>query len=500
MALSRWQTTILSVLLMLLLINLIFFGFDAARLKSLEASHHLLRWVVIGIAFYVTGFVWRGLRLRMLVEADCQLTLLTAMNVIMVGHAVNCILPFRLGEPVQAGLLHYRSGLSFVQSLTIVAVSRLFDLAAIVIILLLSTSNIPLDNAMAAWRERSIVVCVLLGFATLVAAAVPRWALSMTSVLAVKATPGIHSRLVTILHEALRALRLFTSLTQTVNVFCLSLITWGTEALFFACIMKALGLPFQLKQAAAVMSYTNLSIAVPTTPAFSGSYQMSSMHSLLALFEAKSAVVLSPETAQNIASLLHIIFLFITSTWGLIALSSYAVRKSKIAFSKLETKPLTDLPERTSNSLELLAFIEHSDNETFKPSPFWNALAEALVGEQFVTTLAAPRRKAVFDEVVKFMVLTLSALPTTLKLQLWIGITCFRVIASSMFLQSFTSMPLSERTKIVTDWAEGPIPIFRKLFRPLRSLAILAFFEDSGVRKNLAEQSNTALQEVSAND
>ncbi|HEY9676467.1 MAG TPA: lysylphosphatidylglycerol synthase transmembrane domain-containing protein [Drouetiella sp.] len=495
----RWQTATLTCVVAALLVKLVFYNFDTKQLETLSSTSHLVEWMAIAVFVYIGGFILRGMRLRWLIELDCQCNLLTAMNVIMIGHALNCIAPFRLGEPVQAGVLSERTGLSFVQSLSVVALQRLFDLLAIVVILLIATSSIPLQGFMVEWRERSIEFCLMFSVAAIAMASVPRWALNVTSMLTYKVTPSVHKYLIVALHDILRALRPFNSLSKTTRIFALSIAVWSTEALFFGCVMVALSLPFSPRVAAAVMSYTNLSIAFPTAPAFSGQYQLSSVHSLLTLFATSQQINVDALTASHFAALVHITFLTVTSTWGLTALASYVVRKGNVVLSKLETQPLVISPEEPIVPLEVLASTQGPGNQLFQPAPFWYALAESLVGENHVQMVNAERTE-IFGETVRFMLETLSALPMLLRLQLWVGIAGFRCITGVMHLRRFTGMTLEQRCGIVRNWAEGPIPVFRKLFRPLRSLALLGFFESTKVQEALRESvKREAISEIPRN-
>src|SRR5260370_1056738 len=69
-------------------------------------------WIPLGLASYVCGHFARGARLRRLVSREATLTLPTSTGVVVVGYAVNNILPARLGELARAWMLTERSGLA----------------------------------------------------------------------------------------------------------------------------------------------------------------------------------------------------------------------------------------------------------------------------------------------------------------------------------------------------------------------------------------------------
>ena len=84
-------------------------------------------WIPLAMLFYLAGQVVRGLRCRWLVSNDADLPLSTATNVVVLGYAVNNILPARMGEVARAALLGERTGMPFVQSLTVTLLERILD-------------------------------------------------------------------------------------------------------------------------------------------------------------------------------------------------------------------------------------------------------------------------------------------------------------------------------------------------------------------------------------
>ena len=59
-------------------------------------------WVFFAMLFYLAGQLIRGLRCRWLVSNDTDLPLSTATNIVVLGYAVNNVLPARMGEVARA--------------------------------------------------------------------------------------------------------------------------------------------------------------------------------------------------------------------------------------------------------------------------------------------------------------------------------------------------------------------------------------------------------------
>ncbi|MBP6747026.1 hypothetical protein KA344_17475, partial [bacterium] len=62
-----------------------------------------------------------------------------------------------------------------------------------------------------------------------------------------------------------------------------------------------------------------------------------------------------------------------------------------------------------------------------------------------------------------------------------LGILGFRSITIITNLCPFENLSSERQAKIINTWSYGPIGLTRKLFKPLRSLALLAFFEHPAV-------------------
>ena len=82
----------------------------------------------------------RGLRCKLLVSREANLSTVTATNVVVLGYAVNNITPARMGELARAAMLAQRSGLPFVQGLSVTLIERIMDgLVMLALILTLAT-------------------------------------------------------------------------------------------------------------------------------------------------------------------------------------------------------------------------------------------------------------------------------------------------------------------------------------------------------------------------
>jgi hypothetical protein len=73
-------------------------------------------------------------------------------------------------------------------------------------------------------------------------------------------------------------------------------------------------------------------------------------------------------------------------------------------------------------------------------------------------------------------------LPWRLLLLMRVGLTVFRAAVRLRYFRGYCELPLAERRRVVSWWAYGPFSLTRQLFRPIRSTALLAYYEYAAVR------------------
>src|SRR5262245_25585033 len=123
----RWLFVFLGVVSSALFLALAVRRLDVHSIRESFAHARLFPFLPIAVLSYVCGHFVRGVRCRLLVSREATLDLTTATNVVVLGYAVNNILPARLGELARAGMLARNTGLPFVQSLTVTFLERILD-------------------------------------------------------------------------------------------------------------------------------------------------------------------------------------------------------------------------------------------------------------------------------------------------------------------------------------------------------------------------------------
>jgi hypothetical protein len=237
------------------------------------------------------------------------------------------------------------------------------------------------------------------------------------------------------------------------------------------------------------MGFTNLGIMSPSSPASLGLYQSTCAGAIQALSALKSHVTTSDTVASGYALMTHSIYFLVTTIWGFTALAVYVWRFVAKTRMTLNARPLESLPSTVAVKAEnQLVFSSRTvKKEEIVADQFWKLLCEALIGADSLQ-LAGDKKDEAIANTSLFVVSQLSRLSKILRIQLEIGLRVFRSYAFCLNLQPFCSMSLSRRVTVVEQWASGPVPLARKMFRPLRSLTLLGFFEESSVKEHCHER------------
>jgi len=109
---------------------------------------------------------------------------------------------------------------------------------------------------------------------------------------------------------------------------------------------------------------------------------------------------------------------------------------------------------------------------------FLRAAIDGLIPADAAET--AEQRSRALDYSAAFVRGQLQAMPLVLQMLLAAGIAVFTLVTWLRWLRGFTALGMPQRQAWMHAWAYGRIALARQLFRPVRSLAALAYFECIG--------------------
>jgi hypothetical protein len=351
--------------------------------------------------------------------------------------------------------------------------------------LLVSALFIPMPPAILhLWRVSTLILAGGTAFLFLLAA-MPQWFISLASSVTSGTSQPVHDRSIGIISQVLRGLSFFRSPARLCAILGVSFSVWIMEVVFYILLLPCVRLPVHPTVAAATMSVTNLGILVPLTPGYLETYHFYNMNALQTLMSVEAHISVADAVALNYAVIVHAVFFVTTTIWGVAAFGAYMLKRSRAAVMQMEAVPLDTVPGAAGGG-SLIAVMPAQAKSVIQPTKFWQCLCESLIGKSSME-LAAADRPQVLKTVSEFLLGQISNLPMSLRFQLACGLNAFRTFVLVTRCQTFSSMSFESRCAAVESWAAGPIPIARKLFRPLRSLTLLAFFENETVRKVMTD-------------
>jgi uncharacterized protein (TIRG00374 family) len=442
---------------------------DSRAILHVLGGAHLWPWVPAAAAAYLLGHLLRGLRCTWLLRGQAHLSLATGANVVVVGYAVNNLLPARAGELARSAMVSERTGIPFAHSLTVIFIERILDGLAILVLFLLAAwltafsvpwLKVPLWASLAVFVTAALVVAV--------AAALPGVPVIITSRLAARLPARWQRRAVNLAGSFSAGVSAIGDVRRATRLFLLSLLVWCCEAGMFLLLLPALALPFEPPWAMLAMAVTNLGLMVPSSPGFIGSFHLFCMKTVAALG-------VDPTTAFAYAVLVHATFYVPVTLWGVAALFRYGV---ELAALKGVTNVVQSLPQEAASGMPL-SVVATLPGPVVAQAPraprLLTAIVEAVLPHPL--PLGESDMARLRDDVAGFVAGQVGALPRRLRLAFFAGLTVFALVARLRHPRGFVRLPLATRAALVDGWAFGEWPAGRKLFRLVRSLALLAVYE-----------------------
>jgi len=225
------------------------------------------RYVALSGGLYWVGLACRVERWHVLLNQLARVRRRAVGETLLVGYAVNNLLPARLGELFRADYAKRRFQLSRSAVLGSIVIERLADLVAILACLglgLLSVRMPAVDGALDFPRllRYSLPAIALVVLAILLGRHVHTWRMPRL--------PATFARRLQALTQGLRSLNRTTFWRSCV----LTALIWGAESGALWAMLAALQMSLSPAQALLVMSAASLSTLVPTAPGYLGTYQL----------------------------------------------------------------------------------------------------------------------------------------------------------------------------------------------------------------------------------
>jgi hypothetical protein len=426
-----------------------------------------------------------------LVSREAMLTLPVATNVVVIGYAVNNLLPARLGEFARAGMLSERSGLPYAQSLTVTFLERVLDGLVLLLLLLIAASTQPARPWIAVLFPVGAAVFITAAALVLLAVMCPVYVLTLVGRLGRRLPPRIQEILLQLAESVVNGVAYLRRPSDAAKVVALSLTVWLLETTFFCLMLPACGLRLDFRLAMLAMTVTNLAILAPFSPGFIGTFHVFCAQALI-------SIGIAGATAMTYAVIVHLAFFVPITLWGMGILFMYGFTLQR-TFALTRGATRDTLRDSSGRELlpvghgRLLGRSRYAEPEE-KPTPFMMALVAATLPlDEY--NLRGPEREEAVGRVAAFVVGQIRELPLRLVLMFQTGMIGFRAITWLRHVRPFVALSSEEQKRWVELWAFGRIALTRQLLRAVRATAILAFFELPAVQAFLQPPAAAAIGE-----
>jgi glycosyltransferase 2 family protein len=286
-----------------------------------------IAWIPIMIGTYLVGFVFRGIRWRLMLKNITDISWYTSTSIIIIGYMANNLLPARMGEFVRALVLNDNSSVSKTAALTSIVLERTLDgLVLLGILYTVTVFGIQPVNSKLLHHIISLAGLLFVGvFVLLVSVRV----FQENSLRLLKKIVGAVSE-----KTAQRLLKMHTSIVEALDtvkfdyrflvIVLLSIIIWFSEGIMFWVGLVAFGIPAQFQIAFVTLAIINFGLLVPSAPGYVGLFQTAGI-------VAFGLFGLSEQTALSYSIVLHICQFVPITVLGLFLLSTLDLKlKSKI--------------------------------------------------------------------------------------------------------------------------------------------------------------------------
>jgi uncharacterized membrane protein YbhN (UPF0104 family) len=263
---------------------------DLAELRAVAAAVDLTE-LAFATLLYWAALGLRVVRWQLLLRQLAPAPLAAVGETLVVGYAINNVLPARLGEVVRAAYAKRRLRIGRARVFGSIVVERVLDLAAILtclgaglVLLRLARQGLRLATfELIALNAGAVIGVATLALCVLRSASLPAFALP-APIMAVL--------------EELRAGAACLNRRSAALALVLSACIWLLEVVALAQTFSAVGEELLPAQALLVMGAASLSTLVPTAPGYLGTYQLVFVLAMNAFGASASAGIVAATAIQ----------------------------------------------------------------------------------------------------------------------------------------------------------------------------------------------------------
>ena len=272
-------------------------------------------YILPAIGIYFVGVWLRAARWRLLMAPFALIRTERLFRIILIGFAVNNVLPLRLGELVRTFLLRQSHGVPIASTLATVLIERLLDVFALCGIL---TAVLLLAQPRgwllaAAGTAATITAGGIVGL--LIVLVVPRTLLERLFAFGIGIAGKIHPKLGSLARSIVDGLRVLEDGRAVLAIVPLSILCWAAELGLYYFLALSLNVNAGVLGLAAGMVIANLATVLPSPPGYVGTFDIALQGTLTESFGVPEV------TAGAFTLLAHAVLLVPVVVAGLALLS-----------------------------------------------------------------------------------------------------------------------------------------------------------------------------------
>jgi len=301
-----------------------------AMAATIRGANYAL--VIPAIAVYFFGVWLRAARWRMLVAPFAHVSTGRLFQAILIGFAVNNVLPLRLGELVRTYLLHRSHDVSIPSALATILLERLLDVVVLCAIMTVVLVMVPLDGWVLALASFASLVTAAAVAGLLVLVLLPRRLLHRLFELGVGLADRLGRRVGSLARACIEGLRALEDARSVLAVGALSIGCWVAELGLYYCMMVAVGFNSGILSLGAGMVVANLATALPSSPGYIGTFDVPLQRLLTETFGVTEAA------AGSYTVLTHAVLLIPVVVVGLLLLSREDLSFKSLTRGRVESR------------------------------------------------------------------------------------------------------------------------------------------------------------------
>ncbi len=278
--------------------------------------------VLVLMTIYLSGFVLRALRWRLMLVNLESLSFKTWLNSIVVGYAGNNVIPARGGELLRMEHFSRTSGVSRTISLSSVLTEKILDGLSLLLILLLVVWLYPGDLLSIVWFKSLFVMANLI-FVGAISFLIVLKAFGNPIIGWLKQKQGVFFKLGDLFGKIVESLGFIQPNLKSLVILLIGASIWVVEGGMFVYAFSLL-MP---DQSVFILGYltlvvVNFGILIPSSPGYVGVFQAMTVL-------ACSIVGIAEEQALSVSLLIHGSQFIPITLWGLLILGKGLFSKVK---------------------------------------------------------------------------------------------------------------------------------------------------------------------------